>query len=97
MSCSAEREKELAGQGWTRQFMATEPRLGEAARQYRELGFEVLLEPVDPAACQRQGQCAACFEHPEAAARLKVIFTRPRAAAGEKTAPDLATPVKLLT
>lgn len=82
MSCSPVREAELIKQGWRRQFMASEPRLGEAVQQYRELGFEVRLEAVDPAACQSGGQCTACFQQPEAAALLKVIFTRPRASGG---------------
>ncbi len=59
--------------------MADQPRLDEAVQVYRDLGFEVLLEPVDPAACQAGGGCAACFHDSQAAARFKVIFTRPAA------------------
>ncbi|MCB2225291.1 MAG: hypothetical protein KQH53_01345 [Desulfarculaceae bacterium] len=76
MICHAQREAELKAQGWTRQFTADEPRLSEAVESYRALGFEVLLEPVDPAACAAEGGCTACFGSPEAAARLKIIFTR---------------------
>jgi hypothetical protein len=76
MSCHAAREAQLLAQGWVRQFLADEPRLGEAVAQYRELGFEVRLEPLDPAACAASNGCAACFGSPELAARFRVIFTR---------------------
>lgn len=75
--CSARRQAELASQGWTRRLLAGEPRLSEAVQEYRDLGFEVRLEEVDPAACQGEGRCAVCFEQPQAAARLKIVFTRP--------------------
>lgn len=77
MNCSPRREAELKAQGWARKFTADEPRLSEAVEEYRDLGFEVHLEPVDPDACQSEGQCTACFDNPEAARRFKVIFTRP--------------------
>lgn len=59
--------------------MTNEPRLGEAVEQYTALGFQVHLEPVDPAACASGTGCTACFETPEVAAQFKIIFTRPRA------------------
>lgn len=76
MSCNAARESQLLAQGWAKQFMADEPRLSEAVEEYRELGFEVRLEEVDPAGCASSGGCTACFADPEVAARFKVIFTR---------------------
>lgn len=76
MPCSARREKELSAQGWRRQFTADEPRLSEAVEHYRQLGFEVHLEEVDPAACGQDGVCTSCFAQEPAAAHLKVIFTR---------------------
>ena len=76
MPCNAQREAQLLAQGWVKQFMADQPRLGEAVEEYRELGFEVRLEAVDPAGCAAEGGCVACFQSPEAAARFKVIFTR---------------------
>ncbi|MFH1033510.1 MAG: hypothetical protein V1806_03305 [Pseudomonadota bacterium] len=76
MTCSAERESELLAQGWKKQFMANEPRLSEAVAQYRELGFQVHLEPVDPAACRRSSGCTACYEQPQVAEQFKIIFTR---------------------
>lgn len=82
MSCGAAREAQLLAQGWVKQFLADEPRLSEAVEEYRELGFEVRLEEVDPAACAASSGCAACFASPELAARFKVIFTRrPRSTA----------------
>jgi hypothetical protein len=77
MTCQGPRHQELVDQGWTRQFWAQEPRLGEAVELYREAGFQVLLEPLDPAACRREGGCTACFQAPEVAARFKIIYTRP--------------------
>lgn len=76
MTCGAEREKQLMADGWVRQFMADEPRLGEAVAEYRKLGFEVWLEPVDPEACAAAGGCTACFADPAQAQRFKVIYTR---------------------
>jgi hypothetical protein len=74
----------LKKEGWTRQFVASEPRLSEAVAVYKELGFEVHLEPLPsggeaeilPLIDSRDG-CAKCFEgSPE---QYKIIFTRPTA------------------
>jgi hypothetical protein len=51
------REEELRKEGWVKRFTTDEPRLTEAVQQYEEIGFEVLLEPLDP----RAGECTACF------------------------------------
>ncbi len=83
MSCSAERESQLLAKGWTRQFMANEPRLSEAVEEYKRLGFEVHLEPVDPRACASSGECTICFQEPEVAEQFKIIFTRPARGGGE--------------
>jgi len=82
---SMSREKSLEAQGWTRQFVANEPRLSEAADMYRELGFEVLLEPLpregpECRSCEgpedeREGQCRVCFHGVEE--RYRIIYTRP--------------------
>jgi hypothetical protein len=69
------REAELASQGWVRQFTANEPRLSEAVAEYQALGFEVHLEPFDPAARGQNG-CTACFDQPEVASQFKIIYTR---------------------
>ncbi len=66
------RRQDLEDQGWTRQFTADEPRLTEAVEEYRELGFEVLLEPVDPG--EMDGECASCLM--AACDKYKIIYTR---------------------
>ena len=64
------RHDALTKQGWTRQFSASEPRLGDAVEEYTSIGFEVLLEPVDTTA---EG-CTACIAgNPD---YVKVIYTR---------------------
>ena len=69
----------LEKEGWTRQFIADEPRLSEAVALYQETGYEILLEPV-PKKEQTgdfimMGQkCMTCFEGKED--QYKIIFTR---------------------
>ncbi|MEW6266944.1 MAG: hypothetical protein AB1641_28050 [Thermodesulfobacteriota bacterium] len=73
MEHKSPRDAELTGQGWTRQFSASEPRLGEAVESYQELGLEVLTEPVDIR--PGDGTCTSCLlANPEF---VKVIYTRP--------------------
>lgn len=79
---SREREKELESQGWTRRFVAEEPRLSEAVELYRSLGMEVLLESVDPTELRQEGQCQICLER--SCDKLKVIYTRPSSAEDPK-------------
>lgn len=73
----------LKRDGWTRQFIADEPRLSEAVDMYKEAGFEVHLEPLpkpekktEAPKSASEGKCRQCFEGIED--RYKVIFTRPR-------------------
>ena len=66
------REEELRKEGWEKRFTAEEPRLSEAAEQYKEIGFEVLIESVDPAS----GECTHCLTG--MSDRTKTIYTRPR-------------------
>ncbi|MEW6668102.1 MAG: hypothetical protein AB1512_23055 [Thermodesulfobacteriota bacterium] len=82
MKTHRQREKDLESEGWTRQFVAGEPRLSEAAEMYQELGFEVLLEPLpkepDCGTCggtEEEGECRACFDGVEHL--YKIIYTRP--------------------
>lgn len=67
------RDEELVGQGWTRRATYDEPRLGETVELYRELGFEVHLEPVasDPAA---GADCSECLMSEPG--KFKTIYTR---------------------
>ncbi len=68
----SDREKELEKQGWKRQFIVDEPRLSESVELYKELGFEVHLEPLRPD--EMPNECTKCMEeNPE---RYKIIFTR---------------------
>ena len=66
------REEELENQGWEKRFTSDEPRLSEAVGQYEELGFEVLLEPVDTSS----EECTTCLTALND--RYKTIYTRRR-------------------
>jgi len=72
------REEELVAAGWERRFIACEPRLSEMIETYKEIGFEVHLEPLPSkeemqSDCEESG-CTACFDvDPE---RYRIIFTR---------------------
>lgn len=63
-------EEELQADGWTRCFVADEPRLSEAVETYRELGFEVRLAAV----ADDHAECTECMKM--APHRFKVIYTR---------------------
>ena len=74
--------RSLEQRGWCRRFVAAEPRLSEALEMYRELGFQVHLEPLptQEKSFQRQAQgtevkCQACFEGSED--HYRIIFTKP--------------------
>jgi len=64
------REEQFKKEGWEKRFTIDEPRLSEMAEQYKELGFEVLLEPVDLSS----EECTSCMTvDPK---RYKTIYTR---------------------
>ncbi len=64
------REDELKKEGWEKRFTIDEPRLSEMVEQYKELGFEILLEPVDLSS----EECTSCIAvDPK---RYKTIYTR---------------------
>ncbi len=67
-----DREEKLKEQGWEKRFTIDEPRLSEMVEQYKELGFEVLIEPVDLST----EECTSCIA--AAPDRYKTIYTRPR-------------------
>ena len=74
--------RDLESRGWCRQFIAAEPRLSEAVEMYRELGFQVHLEPLPTQEkshnekAQDSGEkCRACFEGAED--QHSIIFTKP--------------------
>jgi hypothetical protein len=66
------REEELKKDGWSKRFTMDEPRLSEAVAQYEEIGFEVLLEPVDTSS----EECTSCLT--AMSDRYKTIYTRPK-------------------
>jgi hypothetical protein len=74
------REEELNTAGWEKRFIACEPRLSEMVETYKEIGFEVLLEPLpakeemDAESCEESG-CTACFDVDRE--RYRIIYTRP--------------------
>ncbi len=62
---------ELAAEGWEKRTTYDEPRLSEMVQFYEELGFEVLLQPLDPA---EETACSECMLlNPE---NYKTVFTR---------------------
>jgi hypothetical protein len=67
------REDKLQKEGWMRRSAASEPRLGEIVALYRELGYEVRLEPLDEE--EQNGACSVCFG--EDPSRFQVVYTRP--------------------
>jgi hypothetical protein len=66
------REEQLRKEGWEKRFTMDEPRLSEVVEQYKELGFDVLLEPVDISS----EECTTCLKAPGAGQRYKTIYTR---------------------
>jgi hypothetical protein len=66
------REEVLKKEGWEKRFTIDEPRLSEMVEQYKELGFEVLLEPVDTSS-EECTSCITAFPN-----RYKTIYTRPK-------------------
>lgn len=63
-------EEEAVAAGYTRNFVADEPRLSEAMETYRELGFEVITVPVSP----HSADCTECMrQFPD---QFQVIYTK---------------------
>lgn len=75
------REHALLREGWTKQFLASGSRLGEALELYESMDFDVHLEParVEDLACSQ------CHVDPstEIIDGSYVIYTRPRQGAGD--------------
>ena len=69
--------------GWTRRFIACEPRLSEAIELYRESGFEVLLvdlstekSGIDCVKNKEKHECRKCFTDVEE--KYRIIYTKPK-------------------
>ncbi|MEW6071055.1 MAG: hypothetical protein AB1726_00480 [Planctomycetota bacterium] len=71
MAPDAGRDAELIAAGWKKKTTYDEPRLSEIAAAYRELGFEVRLEPFAPAGAPDCTECMAVS--PE---RFRTIWIR---------------------
>jgi hypothetical protein len=67
------RREILEAEGWTKQFIASEPRLSEAKDVYEEMGLEVRFEPVDKEDLDQE--CKDCFEMDDS---CRTIYTRRR-------------------
>ena len=65
------RDEELAREGWTRRFIGGPPRLKEMTELYRELGREVLLDPLRPG--ELDAECGDCVL---ALTVFRVVYTR---------------------
>lgn len=65
-----DREDELKKEGWEKRFTIDEPRLSEMANEYRELGFEVLIEPFEAETLQ----CSNCYK--TSTQQYKTIYIR---------------------
>ncbi len=67
---------QLQEEGWIKRFTALGRRLNEVAELYRELGFEVRLEPVDldQEETMSSESCKECFVTTQA----RTIYTRPK-------------------
>lgn len=64
-------EEKLKAEGWEKMSTLDEPRLSEAVEIYKEIGFEVHLEPFHP---EEEKTCIECFKiSPE---KYKTIYTR---------------------
>ena len=81
MNKSESEENRLEKEGWSKRFVAGEPRLSEAVEMYREAGFEVHLAPLpkEPkcdscVGTEEEDDCRICFEGTED--MYKIIFTR---------------------
>ena len=53
------REEELISQGWEKQSTNDEPRLSELVETYKEIGFEIHLEPFNP---DEEPGCTECMK-----------------------------------
>ncbi|MEW6260707.1 MAG: hypothetical protein AB1547_12495 [Thermodesulfobacteriota bacterium] len=68
-----DRRRKWIDQGWEKQGSFDEPRLSDVVETYREMGFEVRLEPYDPS-LDAEGGCTVCMN--AAAERFRTVFTR---------------------
>lgn len=65
-------DDELQKDGWIKRTILDEPRLSEVTDLYKSLGFEVLLEPVDPEAFG--AECSKCIR--EQCDKFSTVYVR---------------------
>jgi hypothetical protein len=73
--------KRLIEEGWEERIIACEPKLSELADLYREIGFEVRIEPLpekweDEADVCDSKNCRECYELDRE--KYRIIYTRPK-------------------
>lgn len=69
--CSLPGDAHLLEQGWQKRFLA-DPRMArDAEDSYKELGYEVRLEPLDEAALKEE--CSGCLA---LLRQFRVVYTR---------------------
>jgi len=62
----------LIQKGWLKRTTIDEPRLSEIIEEYKSLGFEVHVEPVEP--CDFNEKCRKCYETKKE--KLKTVYIR---------------------
>jgi hypothetical protein len=72
MSEDIEADPARIADGWTRRFVADRTRADEMMNLYRDLGFEVVADPIPPS--QVGGDCGEC--QLLLLLEFKVIYTR---------------------
>jgi hypothetical protein len=90
MPNNLEYENNPEASGFTRRFIACEPRLSEAIELYKESGFEVLLVSLPPKKTahdcvkeQEKEECLECFNGIEE--KYRIIYTRPESTSRENS------------
>ncbi len=75
-------ENRTEADGWTRRFVACEPRLSEITELYKESGFEVLLVPLRAKTAddgciktREEKECMECYRGAEE--KYRIIYTKP--------------------
>jgi len=66
--------EELKKQGWVKRTTIGEPRLSEIVNEYKSLGFEVHLEPVN--LDELDEECRRCYG--KEADKFKTVYVRKR-------------------
>jgi len=66
--------EELKKEGWVKRTTIGEPRLSEIVNEYKSLGFEVHLEPVN--LDEMDEECRRCYGNE--ADKFKTVYVRKR-------------------